>query len=62
MTRVGTRTTGAGAISDRLARKFPQLSGLEMLVAWMEALAVAVKEGRSCWIVSRFEGEADRTC
>ena len=46
MTRVGTRTTGAGAISDRLARKFPQLSGLEMLVAWMEALAVAVKEGR----------------
>ena len=35
-----------GAISDRLARKFPQLSGLEMLVAWMEALAVAVKDGR----------------
>lgn len=59
---VETRTTGVGAISDRLARKFLQLSGLEMLVAWMEALAVAVKEGRSCWIVSRFESEANRTC
>ena len=48
--------------SDRLARKSPQLSGLEMLVAWMEASAVAVREGRTCWIVPRFEGEANRTC
>lgn len=48
--------------SDRLAGKFPQLSVLEMVVAWTEASAVAVKQGRTCRIVPRSEGEADRTC